>query len=160
VTGQSMVRAERTQWLARAGALFACVACAAVFGAQATDARSRPKMNANVVRSVAQRYWQATVDRHCPGGRGLEGPVRFQFRGAYLSTVNPHFAVVRKQDDGCTFITVYFLHRSDTSRQDWQVVLAVPDSAQYCRSFTAHVPERVLTEFHIKAIRRGTIGNC
>jgi hypothetical protein len=40
------------------------------------------------------------------------------------------------------------------------LVLAVRDSEQYCSWFTAHVTSGVLTEFHIKAIRRGTIGNC
>jgi hypothetical protein len=163
MTGQSTT-AQRRRRVARRAAVFAfallCLACAAVLRTQTTDARSEPTMNAKIVRTVARRYWQATVRRACPDGRGLEGPVHFHSVSVLLSTVSPHFAEVQKQDDGCTFITDYFEHRSNTRQQHWQVVLAVPDSAQYCSSFTSHVPPRVLTEFHIKAIRRGTTGNC
>jgi hypothetical protein len=112
----------------------------------------------SVIRRVVRKEWRSEATIPCPTG----GSDTFHLDWAYVSTVDPRYALVEIKDSGCTYTTGYFLRRPSTHSERWTVVVRRLDSAQSCSEFTAHVPKRVVREFSIEGTRgnTGPVGLC
>lgn len=112
----------------------------------------------SVIRLVVRKEWRSEATIPCPIG----GSNTFHLDWAYVSTVDPRYALVEVKDSGCTYTTGYFLRRPSTHSERWAVVARRLDSAQSCSNFTARVPKRVLREFSIEGTRgnTGPVGLC
>jgi hypothetical protein len=141
--------------------LIAIALSTALLGSAATVSwgyRPATATELSVIRRVVRKEWRSEAMIPCPIG----GSNTFHLDWAYVSTVDPRYALAEVKDSGCTYTTGYFVRRRSTHSERWAVVARRLDSAQSCSNFTASVPKRVLREFSIEGTRRdtGPVGLC
>jgi hypothetical protein len=120
--------------------------------------RPATAMELNVIRRVVRKEWRSEARIPCPIG----GSNTFHLDWAYISTIDPRYALAEVKDSGCTYTRGYFLRRPSKHSERWEVVARRLDSAQSCSSFTDSVPKRVVREFSIEGTRgnAGPVGPC
>ena len=90
------------------------------------------------------------------------GSRSFVYRGSYISTVDPRFALGSIADNSCTYTFGYFLYRPSKRSQTWKIMLGFADSLQACSVFRRVMPERVVRDFKLEgaASGSGVMGPC
>src|ERR1039458_7583874 len=101
--------------------LIAIALSTALLGSAATVSwgyRPATATELSVIRRVVRKEWRSEAMIPCPIG----GSNTFHLDWAYVSTVDPRYALAEVKDSGCTYTTGYFVRRRSTHSERWAVV--------------------------------------
>lgn len=107
------------------------------------------------IRLAMRRQWDADYATCGPN----EIPQPFAFSQAVIAAANRLFAIgYLRNESGPCHVMAYVFRRSGRHREDWKLIIRIPDSFQPCSLFTKALPESVVQDFALEGAPASGVG--